>query len=128
MDLQTVIIFIAFDLYLYKIRQLFCLYTLTCGMGSPFLDDLCKEMPQLSLTVDSEFNTTKKERVESDESDDDSPSYQVTPHYESISSDEESYTSSIYPPKLKVPFPWEVSLSFAPGYLRTNLNFWRWFM
>ena len=97
-------------------------------METPNIDQLCKKMPQLNVNKEHNNNFSKRKRVESDESDDDSPSYQVTPHYESISSDEESYTSSIYPPKLKVPFPWEVSLSFAPGYLRTNLNFWRWFM
>ena len=75
-------------------------------------------MPQLNLNVDSEINISKRKRVKSDESDDDSPSYQVTPHYQSISSDDEPHTSPIYPPKMQVSFPWEVSLAFAPRYLR----------
>ena len=62
-------------------------------------------MPQLNLNVDSKFNTSKRKRVESDDSDDDSSSYQVTSHCESISSDDESHTSPIYPPEKQVPFP-----------------------
>ena len=44
----------------------------------------------------------------------------MDPHYESISSDDKSHTSPIYPPEKQVPFPWEVSLAFAPGYLRID--------
>ena len=47
-------------------------------METPYINKLCKEMPQLNLNVDSDIKTPKKKRVESDESDDDSPSYQVT--------------------------------------------------
>ena len=87
-------------------------------METPYINELCKEMPQVSLNVDSEFKTSKRKKVESDESDDDSPNYQVTPHYESISSEDESHTSLIYPPEMQILVPWEVYLAFSLGYLR----------
>ena len=73
-------------------------------------------MTQLQIIIETDISTSKRKRVESDESDGDGHSYQVTPHYESISSDDESHTSPIYPSKKQVPFPWEVSLAFVPGY------------
>ena len=74
--------------------------------------DLYSEMPYLKINIDPKIRvgTSKRKRVESDESDDDSPTYQVTPHYKSISSDIALHTSLIYPLEKHVSFPWEVSL------------------
>jgi hypothetical protein len=86
-------------------------------METPHLEDLCRETPQLNLNKDSKF-VTSRTRVASDESDDGSPNYQVTPYYEPLPSDDESDTSPLYPPETILPYPWEVSLAFAPEYLR----------
>ena len=74
-------------------------------METPYKNELCKQMPQINLIVDSKNKTLKRKKVKFNESDNDSPSYQVTPHYESISSDDESHTLPIYPSEKRVPFP-----------------------
>lgn len=89
-------------------------------METPNIDQLCKKMPQLNINKEHNNNFSKRKRVESDESDDDSLSYLVTPLYESLSSDDESHTSPIYHLEKQVPFPWEVSLVFSPRYLRID--------
>ena len=66
-------------------------------MRTSSIDQLCNEMSQLNINKEPDNKSFKKKSDESDKSDDDSPSYQVSLHYKSISSDDESHTSPFYP-------------------------------
>ena len=95
-------------------------------MNTPKIENLCYEMLHLKINADPKvkvnIDTSKSERVRLDDLDDNSPSYLVTPYYDSILIDNVSHTSPIYQLEKQNPFPWEVSLAFAPGYMRFEPN------
>lgn len=92
----------------------------------PNIEDLCLEMPLLNINIDhrieSNMDSSWEEKLGTNESDDDSQVYQVTPLYESVSSGDESHAFTMNPPKKHAPSSWEVSVDFALGYLCCGPN------